>query len=718
VGALDDLTVKLAAIKHVRDVGYWHLPWGTPLIAHPNVVHLAKAPPGSKAQTKQRELFTKVAPDQWRSEKSGKVLSNKQLVDGGLTRLAPPTHAPAQQQAVFGQAKKGQFKPQQALFKPPQPGSPQWKAAEAKWYEQQQAKQKPKVPKFVPITANQARGNSREVSAEEFQKIAVEGDARIKALMAASSSPDGLDRNWAKIKEDAYVESRKSWGGLTIDTHTGEPVVTTKDAYALTVKPPGVASVTVPEDATPEQFDKAMEKARRLFDRQFGSDKAHIGIFHDDDLHRIDIDPVLVVDNLHDVETIGAATHAIGGAYNFRDGNGYWPPHVERFRKNDRVEADGRPGLFVGKQNGDYVVSHKTGEKGVFEEKTYPRSAVLSEQEARAKHAEEERKARAAKVLADAEAARKLMAQQAEIKGELSDEQYAAHIDAVEKLLRQAKADGLETNVMHSKFGAYDAERSVQQKEIIRDLLDAQAKTAKKDHQMVIAGGLAGAGKTTVLTQSLGLDMNDWVTVNPDDMKVELARRGLVPDVEGLSPLEAASLVHQESVDMANALLRQAEDEGYNVIQDITMSSTQTINRRLNEAKKYGYHEPRGVFVDVPVDVSVDRAMSRYRRDMEAFRNGVGQGGRFVPPGLIRGQRQGRSTTSRNSFESTKGNFAAWQLWDNSGDAPARVESSSRWSGGSWTLTPEERVKPHDARRPPEPEPEQALFPWQKGAQW
>jgi hypothetical protein len=51
-------------------------------------------------------------------------------------------------------------------------------------------------------------------------------------------------------------------------------------------------------------------------------------VFHDDENHRIDIDPVLVVTNRADVDTIGAATHAIGGAYNFSDGNGYWPPHV------------------------------------------------------------------------------------------------------------------------------------------------------------------------------------------------------------------------------------------------------------------------------------------------------------------------------------------------------------------------------------------------------
>jgi hypothetical protein len=43
---------------------------------------------------------------------------------------------------------------------------------------------------------------------------------------------------------------------------------------------------------------------------------------------RIDIDPVTVLDTLQEVETIGAWTHAIGGAYGFASGDGFWPPHV------------------------------------------------------------------------------------------------------------------------------------------------------------------------------------------------------------------------------------------------------------------------------------------------------------------------------------------------------------------------------------------------------
>ena len=72
-----------------------------------------------------------------------------------------------------------------------------------------------------------------------------------------------------------------------------------------------------------------MDEARTRFATQLTYDQFHLGVFRDEDIGGIDIDPVLIVDNIGDVESIGAFTHAVGGAYNFADGNGYWPPHIE-----------------------------------------------------------------------------------------------------------------------------------------------------------------------------------------------------------------------------------------------------------------------------------------------------------------------------------------------------------------------------------------------------
>lgn len=183
-------------------------------------------------------------------------------------------------------------------------------------------------PDITPITADETRGNSRAVSADEFQSLAQEGRQRLGSMRQHQSPPKGLDDNWDDIKASGYRAAQESWGGATIDAHTGEAVASDANKYALTVKPPGVETVSIPQDATQGEFNAAMDKARRQFESELRNEQHCLGIFHDDDKGTIDIDPVLVVDNLHDVETIGAYTHNIGGAYCFADGNGYWPPHV------------------------------------------------------------------------------------------------------------------------------------------------------------------------------------------------------------------------------------------------------------------------------------------------------------------------------------------------------------------------------------------------------
>jgi hypothetical protein len=89
-----------------------------------------------------------------------------------------------------------------------------------------------------------------------------------------------------------------------------------------------VDSVSVRIGASREEFAAGMAEARQRFDAQLRGQQAHLGVFRDEDVQRVDIDPVLVVNNHRDVETIGAYSHSVGGAYRFEDGLGYWPPHV------------------------------------------------------------------------------------------------------------------------------------------------------------------------------------------------------------------------------------------------------------------------------------------------------------------------------------------------------------------------------------------------------
>lgn len=184
-------------------------------------------------------------------------------------------------------------------------------------------------PVAPPITKAEARDEARPVSSQEFQGLAREGLNRLGVLNAQRQPITAMDgTGWTRIKAGAWAEVSRPWGGATIDPKTGAALPQGADRYALSVKRQGMSTVSVAETASQAEFSAAMDRAREQFRSELEKGQRYLGVFHDDENHRIDIDPVLVVDSQHDVETIGSYTHAIGGAYHFADGNGVWPPYV------------------------------------------------------------------------------------------------------------------------------------------------------------------------------------------------------------------------------------------------------------------------------------------------------------------------------------------------------------------------------------------------------
>lgn len=180
------------------------------------------------------------------------------------------------------------------------------------------------------LSSGDAR-RSRAVSPEEFAQVAARGKTKFDALRGRGFAADGLQNGerWDKVRADAYNSTRSPWGGVTVDAHTGAHVAEDADLYALTVRDPGMDPVSVSPSASREEFDRAMDEARDKYRAILRRPGSHLGVFHDQDTGRIDIDPVYVTPSLTDVEEIGAYTHAVGGAYHFQSGDGFWPPHVK-----------------------------------------------------------------------------------------------------------------------------------------------------------------------------------------------------------------------------------------------------------------------------------------------------------------------------------------------------------------------------------------------------
>ncbi len=258
---------------------------------------------------------------------------------------------------------------------------------------------------------------------------------------------------------------------------------------------------------------------------------------------------------------------------------------------------------------------------------------------------------------------------------------YAEHIDAIPGHIDRAIAAGLQTDKMYTVDGdgeTYLPERAAKHKEIVDELYESFS-DVPNEGRMVIAGGLGGAGKSTVLRRFAGIDQSRYATINPDDIKEVMAEKGMVPEVEGLSPMEAATLIHEESGLIANLLAKRLYREKKNIVWDITMSRRGSVEKRLSEMRREGYTEFRSVFVDIPVETSVERAMARHRRGWDSYQRGEGYGGRYVPPEIIRANAStSASSANREVFDQLRDQFDRWEVWDNSqfGKDPKRLAAS------------------------------------------
>ena len=242
---------------------------------------------------------------------------------------------------------------------------------------------------------------------------------------------------------------------------------------------------------------------------------------------------------------------------------------------------------------------------------------------------------------------------------------------------------GQETQAQHATMvngkAVYTPERARQHRELIQDVLaEAASRGVPRERKAVLAGGLGGAGKSTTLRDHAGIDQSGYITVNPDDVKEMMVQRGMVEPLPGYSPMEMAGLIHEESSDIAKMLGRVVQEEGLNVIWDVTLAGKQQKAMDKMQSLKDDGYSVRGVFVDIPPELSVQRAMARYERGLADWAGGKGDGGRFVHPDIIMENaappESPYASLNRENFEAIKGDMVDWQVYDNSvTGAPPRL---------------------------------------------
>jgi predicted ABC-type ATPase len=260
-----------------------------------------------------------------------------------------------------------------------------------------------------------------------------------------------------------------------------------------------------------------------------------------------------------------------------------------------------------------------------------------------------------------------------------TDAEWSEHVPDTRARLDKACSDDLLSNRQHTTppdHTEWTPDRNRLQGQLVADLYE-RARDVPCSGLAIIAGGLGGAGKSTVLEKHAGIDRSQYLTINPDDIKEEMARRGMIPVIEGLSPMEASQLVHEESSFIAKRLALLATADRKNLIWDITMASQPKTERRIDELRANGYRVD-GIFVDIPVETSIRRADARHREGENDYRAGIGLGGRYVPPEVIEAQVDPDwGSQNRKTFEGVSQRFDHWSRYDNSVDGRSPVLEAS-----------------------------------------
>ena len=111
------------------------------------------------------------------------------------------------------------------------------------------------------------------------------------------------------------------------------------------------------------------------------------------------------------------------------------------------------------------------------------------------------------------------------------------------------------------------------------------------------------------------------------------------------------------------------------------MSSLESTEKRISDLRTAGYSRIDGLFIDIPIETSIQRTEARHREGHEKYRAGEGLGGRYLPPEVVERQEDAEwGSKNRKIFDTVKHAFNNWSIYDNSvHESPATLIDSSEW---------------------------------------
>jgi predicted ABC-type ATPase len=156
-------------------------------------------------------------------------------------------------------------------------------------------------------------------------------------------------------------------------------------------------------------------------------------------------------------------------------------------------------------------------------------------------------------------------------------------------------------------------------RKIVAKFIEERGARLENDLEAILLGGGSGSGKSFIVNEIIGTE--GFVIIDSDKIKEELMEyRVLIKKKNVL----AADIVHDESSDIANMLLKATIEIPDSFIYDGTMKNREKYKGIIEELRNKGY-KIYMVVVDVDVEVALGRAQLRYEGD-----------GRFVSEKTVR----------------------------------------------------------------------------------
>lgn len=233
---------------------------------------------------------------------------------------------------------------------------------------------------------------------------------------------------------------------------------------------------------------------------------------------------------------------------------------------------------------------------------------------------------------------------------------------------------GADTFARFRRGALWTPERERMHSAILEEFAGRCAGLPRDGHAALLTAGAPGAGKGGALRglgewqgrddalghalrRVHGIDVRDYVVLDPDQFKVAIFEHGGSPrlapsagvlsDGRPVAPSETASLTHRESAFLQEVFEQWARSEGYNLLYDATLRDQRWNEKLLGDLRADGYDRRVLLSVEVPLEQCLAQNAGRWQHGRTEFDAGRDPyGGRMAPEVMIE-DLYARSTSGR-----------------------------------------------------------------------